>query len=330
MFNSTRFTLKIRIPVLLAVFIPLLLTGCINAPKPSSLATATPYLAEPGDQLLNRFAPVFWIEENSTDHNRIGTVRATSDEEVFIDPDTAVIYAAQRPFTTPRGDYTNLIYRVHFQEIPGGLSPFYLGAGKNIGLLIVITLNAQHQPLLVTSVHTCGCYLAFIPTSYLTPPAFPQGWPPDRQTVFSEDLPARLSYPQAGAAPLRIQISIRPDTHRVMNVWLAPVDTIQTNTIPMHLKPLADLNNLPISKQHTTSMFVTSGARKGYVKGSFKTRERLFMSWWALDWHIGQDKVLGKDKQDGTTFYTSLKPWARDASDMRDFSKFLAYWGWGL
>lgn len=29
-------------------------------------------------------------------------------------------------------------------------------------------------------------------------------------------------------------------------------------------------------------------------------------------------------------FYTSLKPWARTASDMRDFPGFLAYYGWKL
>jgi len=315
---------------LAAIILLLSLSACATLPKPLTGTSATAYITEPGEQLLNRFAPVFWIEENSTDHNRIGAVRATSDDQVFIDPDSAVIYAEQRTFSTPKGDYTNLVYRVHFQEIPDGFAPFYLGAGKNIGLLILITLNAQHQPLLVTSVHTCGCYLAFIPTSYLALAALPGGWPTERQTVFSESLPARLSYLQAGLEPIRVQVRIRPDTHRVMDVWLAPVDAIQATSIPMRLKPLADLKNLPLSDQQTTSMFVTSGTRKGYVKGSFKTRERLLMSWWALDWHIGQDKVLGKDKQDGPTFYTSLKPWARDASDMRDFPNFLAYWGWDL
>lgn len=51
------------------------------------------------------------------------------------------------------------------------------------------------------------------------------------------------------------------------------------------------------------------------------------MGWWALDGKVGEDKDLGYDIYDGPIFYTSLKPWARNASDLRDFSGFLEYWG---
>ncbi|MCF6267949.1 MAG: hypothetical protein L3J57_15635, partial [Desulfuromusa sp.] len=120
-----------------------------------------------GTSRLNRYAPVFWIEEHAAAYNRIGAVRAMAEDKIFIDPKSAVIYAEERQFSTAKAEYTNLIYRVHFPEVPGGFSPYFLGAGKNVGLLIILTLNAQGQPLLVTSVHSCGCYLAFIPTSYL-------------------------------------------------------------------------------------------------------------------------------------------------------------------
>ena len=52
------------------------------------------------------------------------------------------------------------------------------------------------------------------------------------------------------------------------------------------------------------------------------------MSWWALDWRIGEDKKLGKNEDDGIRFYTSLKPWSRRASDLRNFKTFLRYWEW--
>ena len=52
------------------------------------------------------------------------------------------------------------------------------------------------------------------------------------------------------------------------------------------------------------------------------------MSWWAFDWRIGEDKKFGKDENDGILFYTSLKPWSRKKSDMRNFISFLKYWGW--
>lgn len=54
------------------------------------------------------------------------------------------------------------------------------------------------------------------------------------------------------------------------------------------------------------------------------------MSWWALDWRVGEDKKFGRHTSDGPVFYTSLRPWDRKRSDMRDFAGFLAYWGWRL
>lgn len=54
------------------------------------------------------------------------------------------------------------------------------------------------------------------------------------------------------------------------------------------------------------------------------------MSWWTFDLYIGNDKRLGDPAETGTVFYTSLKPWARDKSNMWFFADFLDYWGWQL
>ena len=54
------------------------------------------------------------------------------------------------------------------------------------------------------------------------------------------------------------------------------------------------------------------------------------MSWWTFDWRVGEDKKLGKNKNDSILFYTSLAPWYKDSSDMRDFNTFLKVWGWDL
>ena len=50
----------------------------------------------------------------------------------------------------------------------------------------------------------------------------------------------------------------------------------------------------------------------------------------AFDWRVGEDKKLGKNRDDAILFYTSLAPWKKDASDMRDFGTFLKLWGWNL
>ena len=315
----------------LLVIILLSLTGCVTAPIPAPMETPRYYQPVQNGQLLNRLAPALWVEKYQIDYNRPGAVRAISPDHITIDPDTPVMYAEERHFSTAKGNYTNLLYRVHFKKIPSEWSPYYIGAGKNVGLFMILTLDAAGEPLLLTTVHTCGCYLAFIPTSNLPPEDLPKGWnSAERQTVYGENLPSKLNYSGASPEQGRIQVRLRPDTHRVMDVWLGPTGATAEDTVSIALRPLDELKHLPLKDGGTTSFYVSSGSRAGHVKGSFKSRERLWMSWWSFAWTIGQDKYLGENKKDGPVFFTSLKPWARDASDLRDFAGFLRYWGWNL
>ena len=115
------------------------------------------------------------------------------------------------------------------------------------------------------------------------------------------------------------------------DIWLSGLNSLKKySTARAQTKPIDALKELELKYNKTTSFFENSGSRKGYVKESHKIRERLFMSWWALDSRIGEDKMFGKNRNDGILFYTSLKPWAREKSDMRDFIAFLKYWNWNL
>ncbi len=293
------------------------------------------YIVEDGETLLRQYAPVFAIEDAQESSNRIGTPSARlssyKQELIAIDPEKTTVYARKDQFTTEKGSYTNLIYRIHFEEVPGGFFPYYLGEGKNVGLLFIITLNSRNEPILYTSVHTCGCYLAFVPTSYTPPDILPDDWKKERQSVYSESLPGLLDHRSDSPEQDKVVFVIRGGTHRVKDIWLADSGFLPSyKKIAADLQPFTALEALPVEDKWATSFYETSGPRKGYVKGSYKSRERLYMSWWAFDWRIGEDKKLGKDKGDGVTFYTSLKPWARDASDLRDFVTFAEYWGWNF
>jgi len=286
--------------------------------------------------LLSLYQPLFLIEKPDIPYNRIGTPHAEFDEDgkesISVDPTTASIYAETRRFKTERNLYTNLIYRVHFSETPWGLIPFQIAVGKNVGLFIIVTLNSANLPVLYTTVHTCGCYLAFIPTSYLPHDAYPTNWPEGKQIVYSKILPAQLNmngYIPGQRLPV---IFLENASHRVKGVWLADLPILREYpTDTPNLLPMATLEELSLKgTEGTTSFYESSGARTGYVKGSHKPLERLLMSWWALDWRIGEDKKLGENTTDPPIFFTSLKPWARDLSDMRDFPTFLSYWGWNL
>ena len=318
----------------------LTITGCafIDAGHSPISTPATAYIPARGPSLLARFAPVFLVENDHIPHNRIGSPIAWKDQEgtihLSIDPDQPALYSQQIPFQTPKGTYTNLIYRIHFQETPATLSPFYLTSGKNVGLIVIVTINAQEQPVLITSVHTCGCYLAFTPTSFLPQEAFPVGWNKATQEIFGESLPGILTVatdqPHNGRAPKTV-VAIRGDTHRVMGITQADeVDLIRKHqAVTTPLRPMQALHTIAVDGT-TTSFFETEGARKGYVKESFKPREQLLMSWWTMDWNIGEDKDYGPKDITGTTFYTSTKFWARNQSDMGNFPQFLRYWGWNL
>jgi hypothetical protein len=310
-----------------------LLSACATVPGTPVDDQPKAYVVQNTGTVLERYAPIFLIENHRAAHNRIGTpqasVTADGTEKISVDPERATFYTRQQTFTTPGGIYTNLVYRVHFSEVPGGWAPFHLTAGKNVGLLVIITLNQRHEPLLITTVHTCGCYLAFLPTAFLTADARPAGWQKDWQAVYGERLPGFLDLAGGSLEGSRPVIVLRDGTHRVKDIRWGNTGAIEQTALA-EIQPMDALDRLALGDNTTTSFYETAGDRKGYVKESYKPRERILMGWWAMDLRVGEDKELGRDKNDGIEFYTSLKPWARSASDMRDFAAFLKYWGWRM
>ena len=151
-----------------------------------------------GNGQIDAYTPYFLVYEAGDAYNRIGQVMAEPDargkERTFVNVDRPAIYFMERRFTTDKGDYTNLIYRIHFPETPYSLVPFNLTAGKNVGLITIVTLDPRDRPVLVTAVHTCGCYMVIIPTSYLPKESLPQNWKGEPLDVYGEKIPARLDY----------------------------------------------------------------------------------------------------------------------------------------
>ena len=306
----------------------LLLSSCAAVPTTPSVAPQA-YLVEHGeDQLLARYAPLFIVEEPQEPLNRIGrpTARINEDAEVeiSIDPDQPAIYVMRQEFVTANGSYTNLIYRIHFERVPS----HRLTGGNNVGLIIIITLNAQEEPVLGITDHTCGCYLSFTATQHTPTQALPADFSVDqRQQIYGESLPGRLEL----APDSRLLIRLRPATHRVMELSTTKLTaaTGDLQLVPTPLLPMIELERLPLGDT-TTSFFDMEGRRQGYVRGSHKPWERLLMSWWAFDWRVGEDKQFRPPDGCGAVFYTSLKFWARKESDLCDFPTFLTYWGWKL
>ncbi|MDY6881087.1 MAG: hypothetical protein SV686_12630 [Thermodesulfobacteriota bacterium] len=312
------------------------LAGCAGKHAFVRETKPTVYMVKHGTQeLIERYAPVFMVENFRETFNRIGSVTACIDErgneDLFIDHQRPALYYMAKTFQTDRANYTNLIYRVHFQEVPFTLVPFTLTAGKNVGVMAIITLDEKEKPVLLTTVGTCGCYAAIIPTSNLPPDTYPEKWEKDSLNVYGERLPSLLDF--SSFTNPKIMITLRSHVHRVMDIKIREeaslTDTDPFFVIKASLLPMDSLEKIHLNGK-TTSLYHDTWPLKGYVKGSFKVWETLFLSIISLDFFVGTDKLYGDSRVTGNPFYTSLKPWNRNASDMWDFTGFLKFWGWRL
>ncbi len=314
----------------------LTLSACAHHRKIPPETTRIVYSADScQDALVYDYAPLFLTHNYGASYNRIGEPSARYDdrgnEQIYIDTGNPTIFFLKNTFTTPKGNYTNLIYRVHFPKVPFRLIPFYLTAGKNVGLIVVITLDSQQRPILVTTVHTCGCYLVIVPTSFLPRDALPVKWREKPIRAYGENLPWVLDYSKIRDPKLLIHL--RPGVHRVMHLEIISEQALQNsqqfNVIYADLRSARELEKIPIDGR-TTSFYHQKGLLKGYVKESVKPLESIFLSLLSLDFFVGTDKVYADPQEYGNPFYTSLKPWNRNASNMWDFAEFLEFWGWQL
>lgn len=316
-------------------FALLAVMGCAHSQRGMYEAAHTVYAAQSGESLAARFAPVFLTYEYREAYNRLGKPSARFDEQgnedLYVDDRSPVIYSMVREFSTRRGSYTNLIYRVHFPEIPFSLIPFHLSAGNNVGLLTIVTIDEKQRPILVTTVGTCGCYAVVIPTSHLPLDAYPEGWGSEPQRVFGERLPSLLDY--RGIKMPRLVLHIRPALHRVMDLEITEEQRLRDPGLfrlqEASLLPMESLEKIPLSGGNT-SFYYDSWPLKGHVKGAWKPWETLILGMPSFDFFVGMDKVYGDHRVTGNPFYTSLKPWNRTASDLWDFEGFLSFKGWRL
>lgn len=326
--QATQFPFDCRLfTPLCAGLLLLFFSGCAVHEKSNDVTKNISLVPENSvSDLSTSYAPVFILPKWQEVYNRIGKVVAEKHgtyEDISIDPDQPTIYIDQYTFSTQRATYINLVYRVHFQGTPF----FHLTAGSNVGLLVVITLNEDHIPLLVTTAQSCGCYASIIPTAHLPVSAYPEGWTNGKQKVYGETLPAQLPGYTSDDALL---VEIRPAVHRIMGLRIGEKKKLTQDSIAAGMMPLKSLKNLPLTDGTTTSFYYDSWPLRGHVKGSIKLWESLLLSLVSFDLYVGMDKEYGDTAISGNPFYTSLKIWNRKTSDMNDFAQFLNFYGWKL
>lgn len=312
--------------ILFTLALLIILSGC--AAKVENRAEDVRLVKLADHSKTNLPSPSFLISEWQHRYNRIGMVRANREDHIFIDPQKPVFYFSKRSFSTSNGTYANLIYRIHFTKTPFSLFPYHLATGDNTGVLVAITVDHKNRPLLITTVNTCGCYVSIIPTNYLPAQAYPTDWPKKEQHIYGETLPARI---ELKTPEDKLLVTIRPAVHRVMGVEFIDADAMaDIRTCVADILPLSSLKSLKLPTGGSSSMFYDTWPLKGHVKGAIKPWETLLLSLISMDLFVGMDKEYGNTTESGNPFYTSLKPWNRQASDMNNFAGFLQFYGWKL
>jgi hypothetical protein len=316
--------------------ITLILSGCAHLERDIDEKPLTVYMAQgEKDDMLSRHAPLFLTYNHAANFNRIGRPSAKfasgEKETIYVDHRRPAVYAMIQHITVNDHQYRNLVYRIHFPKVPFSIIPFHLTAGKNVGLLVIVTLDRQKRPILVTTAGTCGCYVAVVPTSHLPSRSLPKGWKKEPLKVYGETLPSLLDF--NGRKRPRLMVHIRSAVHRVMGLEVLEEEQLNEgkafSLIRAPLLAMEELKKMPIDGK-TTSLYHDKGLLKGHVKGSVKPWETLLMSIISLDLFVGTDKVFGDSRITGNPFYTSLKPWNRKASDLWRFERFLRFNGWRL
>lgn len=336
--GTRRFAKQVVVPKLAfcCIAIAALITtqGCATSRHANAdPGITTAYVRESDDTLLSRFAPVFLVEHNEKSYNRIGTPAARCAKhgkpEVYVSPESPTVYEQVLSFETDKGRYTNLVYRVHFERSPFTWKPFNAGAGKNIGAMVVITLDERQLPVLVTTVQSCGCYHAITPTNFLPEEAYPEDWAPAGAAVYGETLPGRLDYRSPLPEEERIIVTIRDGVHRIKNLEVRSLnETVRDFPAKtMNASPIAALKTLPF-ESGTTSFYYTKGAKRGLVRGARKPLETVLFGLVAGDAHVGQDREYGPKEEVGRRFYTTLRASQKKRSDMWNYADYLRYNGW--
>jgi len=200
-------------------------SGLQEAPSPAlppwppardALGLPQPTPAE-AQRLLAWHAPAFELEVRGP-YDRFGVPRwpsepgAPGDSRPQVDTQRPVVYQRIGHMRLQGRWLLQLVYTVWFPERPAR-SSLDLLAGALDGVVVRLTLGDDGQPLLLDTIHACGCYHMFFPSSALRARA---GAPKNEEWMFA---PAALP---PLTAQQRLAVRIASSSHYVSGVVAVP------------------------------------------------------------------------------------------------------------
>jgi len=215
--------------------------------------------------LLHRYAPVFEIE-TAGEFDRIGQLQFNPQGQLGVNVATPVSY--QRiGFTRINGrTHVQVTYGVWFSERPPQ-GRFDLLAGSLDGVMVRITLDHDGAPLLVDSIHACGCYHLFFPTPRLLPRP-----PPTTRTEWAF-MPKTLPAMAIGQS---VVVRLASATHYLTDIRPLKTSAIDTAQIHYHLRQDHELQSMPLNDIKQPLERKSAFQPDGLIAGSERAERFLF------------------------------------------------------
>lgn len=113
--------------------------------------------------LLRAYAPVFELESGA-DYDRFGRLAWGNGSTPQVDTAVPVVYSRIAYTRLGAQSLAQLVYTIWFPQRPADHALDIL-AGRLDGVIIRVTLSTDGDPLVVDSIHPCGCYHQFFPTA---------------------------------------------------------------------------------------------------------------------------------------------------------------------
>lgn len=208
-------------------------------------------------ELFALYAPSFEIETRD-DYDRPGALRWRWGDVPEVDSADTAVYR-NVAYTRYRGyNLLQLVYTIWFSQRPPQ-SRNDLLAGTLDGVVFRVTLSPDGTPLVYDTMHPCGCYHMFFPTSRALPRPAPAG---EAEWAF---IPQKL--PVMNPAD-RVVVRIASSTHYVERVYRDRDDSLAR----YELRPYDELRSMRRMRGGQASVF---GA-DGIVAGTERAERFLF------------------------------------------------------
>ncbi|MBI3714658.1 MAG: hypothetical protein HY255_01540 [Betaproteobacteria bacterium] len=204
------------------------------------------------DVLLAAFAPTLEIDAMSND-DLPGTIFRKVNGVVTVDTARPAAYQRIAQTRIDGRAYTQLVYTFWFANRPPSQT-FDLLAGQLDAVVIRITIDGDGVPLMVDSIHACGCFHQFFPSSRMIPRAAPT------ERIEWAFVPVTLPKLAAGT---RLMVRVASGSHSLMRITAADAGEARL----YRLLDEASLRTLPTTDGGSKSLYGPDGLVAGSERG---------------------------------------------------------------